>query len=220
MRVAKTILALSLILIPNLLGGTPAMAIEEPKFEKVGEYEAFELRKYAPFIIAETTVTEDFDEAGTRAFKRLGGYIFGNNARSDKLEMTAPVTTEPAGVDNGKNRWRISFVMPSKFSLQALPLPNDATVTHRQVEEQVVAANRFSGTWNEDRFKEKGQELLAAVRAQGLNPKEETLRYARYNAPWTPWFLRRNEVLVDINIKPVLSAPKPQAPAPDSKPRR
>jgi hypothetical protein len=207
------VLVLVALLPPLLIQTGPAMAFDEPKFQKVTEFEEFEIRRYEPTLIAETTVTDDFDEAGKIAFKRLGGYIFGANARKDKIEMTAPVTTLLAGEGAGKKTWKISFVMPEKFTLESLPLPSDATVTHRKVEGQVVAVHRFTGTWSEERFAEKGKLLLEAVQKQGMTAKPETLRYARYNSPWSLWFLRRNEAMVDLDVKAVVTPPKPQVPA-------
>lgn len=200
----------------SVFTGRSAMAIEEPKFEKIAEYDEFEIRKYPPFLIAETLVEEDFDEAGKAAFKRLGGYIFGNNEKKDKIEMTAPVSTEPAGEADGKKRWRIHFVMPADRRMESLPIPNDSTVTRREVPGQIVAVHRFSGTWSEERFAEKAKFLLEEVRKNGLSPKEETLRYARYNPPFTPWFLRRNEVMVEIAFKTItqpVSQPEKTAPS-------
>ena len=131
------------------------MAIEEPKFEKLVEYEEFELRKYPAIVVAETVVEEDFGQAGTSAFKRLGGYIFGANDKNEKIDMTAPVSTEPMGEADGKKRWKIHFVMPAGKTMENLPVPNDSVVLRKELPPQLMAVHRFSGTWSEERFNEK-----------------------------------------------------------------
>jgi hypothetical protein len=195
-----------------LAGGQSTMAVEEPSYEKLVEYEEFELRKYPSLIVAETVVENEFDDAGTAAFKRLGGYIFGANQSNDKIDMTAPVSTEPMGEIDGKKRWKVHFVMPAGKTMTNLPVPNDATVIRKEIPEQIVAVHRFSGRWSEERFKEKTDFLIEQVKQQGLVPKIGTARYARYNPPYVPWFLRRNEVMVEIDFKTV-SAPVRESPA-------
>ena len=207
-----------------LAGGQSTMAVEEPSFEKLVEYEEFEIRKYPPLIVAETVVENEFDDAGTAAFKRLGGYIFGANQSNDKIDMTAPVSTEPMGEIDGKKQWKVHFVMPAGKTMTNLPVPNDATVIRKEIPEQIVAVHRFSGRWSEERFKEKTDFLIEQVKQQGLVPKVGSARYARYNPPYVPWFLRRNEVIVEIDYKtvtePAHSNPVKNPPSRIKKPAR
>ncbi len=172
--------------------GRPAMAIEEPKFTRVEQSGDFEVRAYAPYLVAETLVSGEFDDAGNEGFRRLAGYIFGDNRGKQKIAMTAPVGQERRG-----DAWRVTFALPAEISLDNAPIPNDARVTLREVAARTVASLGFSGTWSPERFAEKKAELLRRCQAKGLKTRGE-VQYARYNPPWTPWFLRRNEVMVDV----------------------
>ena len=128
----------------SLLGGF-AMAIETPKHEVVTRYADFEIRKYAPYVVAETEVEGDQGDVGSEAFSRLGGYIFGNNKGGQKFAMTAPVTQVPAEgariamtapvtqVSAGPRTWKVQFMMPSAIGLRELPEPRDARVQLRAV---------------------------------------------------------------------------------------
>lgn len=197
-----------------LLAGVNAMAIEEPAYEVVETYPEFELRRYAPYLVAETEVTGSFDNAGNQGFRRLAGYIFGNNQGERKIEMTAPVNQRPAdeggqvvemtapvtqrALENGASRrFEIAFVMPKRFTLETLPRPTDPSITLREVPERLLAVRRYSGRWTERNYRENERALLSAVRAAGLTPVSVPV-YARYNSPFSLWFLRRNEVMVEV----------------------
>ena len=197
------------ILLCTLLLSKTVMAIEEPEFKVLKDFgDGIELRQYNAFIIAETEVNAaNADEAGNLAFKRLGGYIFGGNqskqsiamtapvnqARSEKIAMTAPVSQRQA--DNGK--WLVSFVMPNKYSLETLPIPNDKSVYFKQVPARKVLAIRFSGRWTDGNFADHENLLVASVKANQL--KTVGIPWtARYNPPFMPGFLRRNEVMIEL----------------------
>ena len=194
-----------------VLSAGSAVATEEPSFsvrQTLGEN--IEVRTYAPLIVAETSVTEGrFKQAGNDGFRVLADYIFGNNQGSRKIAMTAPVeqrssskteiamtapVEQSARADGG---WVVSFTMPSEWTLATLPLPVDPRVSIREVPARDVAVIRFSGTWSDKRFAEKNGELLDAVAAAKLETKGEPWN-ARYDPPWTPWFMRRNEILVEV----------------------
>jgi hypothetical protein len=197
--------------------GGQAMAIEEPDYAVVREGAGFELRRYGPQLLAETEVQGRFDKVGGDAFRILADYIFGNNQASEKIAMTAPVTQRPAAGDDEESGTRIemtapvtqrasgpeadsyviSFVMPSRFTLETVPRPNDPRVTLREVPGRLMAALRYSGGWGESRYRRHEAQLLQAVRAAGLTPIGEPI-YARYNSPFSLPFLRRNEVLVEV----------------------
>jgi hypothetical protein len=196
----------------SLLGGTNAMAIEEPAYEVVRTYPEFELRDYPAYLIAETEVEAPFDEAGNRAFRILADYIFGNNRASTKIEMTAPVSQRPAageriemtapvvqrperGADG--ETFVVGFVMPSRFSLETLPEPVDSRVRLREVPSKLMAVRRYSGRWTESAYRENEARLLSAVEETGLSPVAAPV-YARYNSPFSLWFMRRNEVMVEV----------------------
>jgi hypothetical protein len=190
-----------------------AMATEEPKYDVITKHSDFELRQYAPLVIAETWVSGTQDEASSRGFRAIAGYIFGDNKRagaaSEKIAMTAPVTMEkqnasekiamtaPVTMDKQGDRWRMHFVMPSQYKLADLPIPNNPEVKLREVPEAKVAAIRFSGFAGEEKVETKTALLNEWVLKQGLTAAS-TPQLARYNAPWTPPFLRRNEVLMEV----------------------
>lgn len=190
-----------------LLTSGVAMAIEEPEYEIVADHGDFEIRRYAPMILAETRVDSDFEKAGNEAFRRLFGYISGDNTAREKIEMTAPVVQEPSSEkiamtapvvqQSDDSGWRVAFVVPAEYSWETAPEPNDPRVSLRLVPERLVAAVRFSGTWGEERFAGHEGELRERLAEHGLQPVGEAV-YARYNPPFTPWFMRRNEVLIPV----------------------
>lgn len=195
---------LILVLVNGLLG-TTAMATEEPAYEVLNTYPEFELRRYGPTLVAETPVSGDFEGAGREAFQRLAGFIFGDNAKGETIEMTAPVTQRALSQSEGpegspgepRGDYLFSFVMPQRFSADTLPAPRDPAIKIGVEPPRSLAARRYSGRWTWENYRDNEAVLLDAIRTQGLIPVGPTL-YARYNAPFTPWFLRRNEVLVEV----------------------
>ncbi|SFI43724.1 SOUL heme-binding protein [Pseudomonas guineae] len=188
-----------------MLGSTNAMAVEEAEYSVVLKENSFEVRNYAPHVVAQTLVKGDFDQAGSQAFSRLFDYISGNNTSSQKIAMTAPVAQEgekidmtaPVGQQQMNGNWAVSFMMPASFSLASLPEPKDPDVTLRQVPERQMAAVRYSGFWSESAYKRNKTELDTWINKNGFRIVGEHI-WARYNPPFMPWFLRRNEVLVPI----------------------
>jgi hypothetical protein len=187
-------------------------AIEEPAFETLQADGDFELRRYAPMIVAETLVEGDLWGASNRGFRVIAGYIFGDNASvrgpgEEKIAMTAPVTMEaapekiamtaPVAAETTPGRFRMHFVMPSQYTMQTLPRPKDARVTLREVPAQRMAVLKFSGFSGEDKVRQKSGALLDWLRGQGLQPAGP-VQLARYDPPWTLPFLRRNEVMVPL----------------------
>ena len=106
--------------------------------------------------------------------------------------MTAPVAQQAAG-----GRWAVSFMMPAAYSLETLPQPSDSLVVLRQLPARRVAAVRYSGTWSEKSFLRHKTELESWVAQRGLRPAGDVV-WARYNPPFSPWFVRRNEILVEV----------------------
>lgn len=185
------------------------MAIEQPNYTVLKDYgDGIEMRKYSAYIIAETEITaSNADEAGNLAFKRLGGYIFGGNTSKKSISMTAPVSqtksekismTVPVS-QSQKNEgiWLVSFVMPKSYTLESLPVPNDPSVYFRTVPARKVMAIRFSGRWTDSNFKQHETELLAALNTHGLQSTGSTWT-ARYDPPFMPSFMRRNEVMIQL----------------------
>ena len=211
---ARWALARGLLGIVLLLGwGALAMATEEPGYSLIRSYPTFEVRQYAPYLVAETQVSGDFDEVGNAGFRVLADYIFGNNVAKTKLAMTAPVSQRPADGETlamtapvsqrpaaggaATGTFVISFVMPAGYRLDTLPVPRDARVQLREVPARRLAVRRYSGRWTRARYEEHERILLSSARAAGLSPIGEPI-YARYNPPFTPWPMRRNEVMVEV----------------------
>ncbi len=163
---------------------------EHQPYSVLKVYEGFELRSYPAHVLAQVTVAGDFMSAGNMAFGPLVRYISGNN-----IAMTAPVVQESlAG-----NSHLVSFVMPAGMDVKDLPVPKDSRVTTKQVGETTVAARKFGGGWNEEKFEEQGRLLLEAVRAAGLKTVGN-LYWARFDPPWKPGFLKRNEALIAVAL--------------------
>ena len=183
------------------------MAIEKAKFEIIESDLDFEIRKYAPQIVAETFVDGDFEKVGNEGFRRLYDYISGNNRKEQSISMTAPVTQEgkfqkiamtaPVSQVRENNMWRITFLMPAEYSIDELPEPLDGRVKLVEDPERIVAAIKYSGTWSKSRYDEKKSLLEEFIDERGLKAAGEAI-WARYDPPFMPWFLRRNEILIPI----------------------
>ncbi|GAA2740349.1 heme-binding protein [Terrabacter aerolatus] len=180
---------------------------EKQVYEIVRSYPEFELRRYAPHVVAEVVVTAPFEEAGNRAFRILFGYITGQNASSTTVAMTAPViqgasTTIPmtAPVQQARTAegsYAVAFVLPASLTLADAPVPTSPDVHLHERPAALAAARRYRGRWTEDSFEEHREALDRAVRAAGLTPVGAP-RWARFDPPFMPWLLRRNEVVQDV----------------------
>jgi hypothetical protein len=169
--------------------GTHAMAVEEPVFKTVLQEASFEVRDYPPLLVAEVKVSGDQKEAASKGFRLLAGYIFGGNKRRQSIAMTAPVAqaqasekiamTAPVTQIKDANAWVVRFTMPKGYSLETLPQPNDP-----QVKLRALPASRFA-------------ELQNRIIKHKLRPTGP-VSLAQYNPPWTLWFMRRNEVMVEV----------------------
>ncbi len=199
-------LALPATLLLTLLSSPLAMALEEPAYEVIEQDGAFELRDYAAYLVAETEVEAGFEDAGDAAFRRLFRYIGGDNRAQEKIAMTAPVTqvkgekiamTVPVTQVGDGGRYRVAFIVPSKYTAETVPVPTDPRVAIRAVPAQRVAAWRYSGRWTQERYDGMEGRLREAMAARGLAAAGPPV-LARYNPPMLPWFLRRNEVLIPV----------------------
>ena len=193
---------------------TLAMAIEEPKYETLRKEEPFELRKYAPYLVAETTVEADMDKASNQGFRRIADFIFGNNQVSSpdkttdtkqkvstKIAMTAPVVVEPLDVGDkpmmGSDNWRVFFVMPSEYSEATLPKPNNPDVKIRSVPQKYYAVLNYSGFNGSTKIQENSEQLSLWIQKNNLKAVGAP-KLARYDPPWTLPMFRRNEILIEI----------------------
>ncbi|MGP4714541.1 MULTISPECIES: SOUL family heme-binding protein [unclassified Psychrobacter] len=193
-----------------------AMAVEEPDYTVLSQDDDFELRRYAPQLVAQTWVTGDQKDAGNKGFKVLADYIFGNNTApsgesskismtapvkmqspqagaSQKIAMTAPVTMQENQQTDGK--WRVRFVMPSQYTMQTLPKPNNSAVSIIEVPAQTYGVIKFSGLTGETKVARKTEELNTWMQNQNLTLTSQP-EMARYNPPWTLPFMRRNEIMI------------------------
>jgi hypothetical protein len=185
--------------------------VEEAAYTVAIKEDNFELRDYDPMIIVETTIDDDFENAGSKAFRRLFAYISGDNVANSEIAMTAPVIADAAGTSPGtdiamtapvlqeysKGGWRYAFVLPADFTLETAPKPLDDNVTLAEVAGKKVAVIQFSGFWSEESMQDKTSELNDWISANNLTASSEP-RWAGYNPPWTIPFLRRNEVMIDV----------------------
>jgi len=174
----------------------PVRATEEPDYRVVRELEGIEVRQYDAYTVAEVVVAGPAADAGSQAFKILAGYIFGKNKGERKFEMTAPVTQ--AALAQG---FLVQFVLPKGVTAASAPEPLDSRVQIREVPPSLVAAIRYSGFWSDANYNEHLAKLQAGLSAAKLPWTGEPI-YSRYNAPFTPWFMRRNEIWVRLSGLP------------------
>lgn len=204
----------------GILWITPAMAIEEPKYEVIVSDAQFEVRHYAPVLIAETIVEGDMDAASSKGFRLIADFIFGNNLSSDtdkkskiamtapvtvepqssKIAMTAPVTVEPQAAESNMKTaktWRINFVMPSQYTLANIPKPKNNAVSLREVPSKYFIVHKYSGFNTVSRVQTKTDETVewAIKRSYKMIG---TPQLSRYDPPWTLPMFRRNEIMLEI----------------------
>ena len=186
------------------------MAVEEPKYSVLEKSPPFELRSYAPMIVAEVQVEGDLDEASGQGFRLIAAYIFGQNQVSEKIAMTSPVVVEgqspksakiamtsPVTIESSAGQWTISFVMPAEYTMESLPKPLNPKVQLRQIPAVKRAVIGFTGFYNENKVTERTLELEEWMKTKNLQAASAP-KFARYNPPWTLPFLRRNEIMIDV----------------------
>jgi hypothetical protein len=188
-------------------GEDSTVGIEKSKYSVIEKDGRCELRVYPPCIVAETLVESDFAEAGNIAFRRLYGYISGGNRKKESIPMTAPVHQEarsekiamaaPVNQQRSGDQWVVSFLMPSKYTMQTLPEPLDPAVTLREVPGRKMAAVRYSGTWSRKRYEEHRARLEEYIAGKEWKITDEPV-FARYDPPFQLPFFRRNEVLIPV----------------------
>jgi effector-binding domain-containing protein len=188
------------------LWGPIVSNVEHPKYKVSERSGNIEIRDYAPMIVAEAEVKGERREAISKGFRIIADYIFGNNTAAQKVPMTAPVTqqgsekiamTAPVTQEGGGDTWRARFIMPSKYTMETLPKPNNPAIELKKIPGKRFAVIRFSGTAGEENLKRYNKELDDFLSAKRLTPLSPPT-YAFYNPPWTLPFLRRNEVMVEI----------------------
>ena len=200
-----------LVLLITLVTAMPIHAIEEPAYTVAQTTDIFEVRQYAPYLVAEVVVPGPAADAGSQGFGLLGGYIFGKNKGERKLEMTAPVTqtpiepsapvkldmTAPVTQAAAPGGFLVQFMMPKGYTLATLPEPLDARVKLREAPGNRVAVIRFSGSWSQNLYVEKLELLKSALVKAGIATQGEPIS-SRYNSPFSLPFMRRNEIWLNL----------------------
>lgn len=198
------------VLLPLILlaTGNNAMAIEEPEYQVIIKNDRYEIREYKETLIAETEVEADFNDAGNEAFRILASFIFGNNVSKTEIAMTAPVTqqksekiamTAPVTQEKKGGKFVVSFTMPSKYTFDTLPQPQDKRVQIRVLPPRKVAVFSYSGSWSEAKYNDKLAVFQNYLRADGIKTQGSPV-FARFNSPWSLWFLRRNEIWQEVQL--------------------
>jgi hypothetical protein len=186
-------------------------ATEEPAYKVVRIFDDIEIREYSAYTVAEVVVAGPAEKAGSQAFPILSGYIFGKNKGARTFAMTAPVTqaavpvklemTAPVMQSAASEGFLVQFVLPKDITLANAPEPLDARVTLRNVLPVRVAVIRYSGFWSQANYNEHLLKLQDALHSANLVAAGEAV-YARYNAPFMPWFMRRNEIWMPLADSP------------------
>jgi len=198
---------IALLGVSSLIVAKSAMAIEKAKYTVLEKEDGFELRQYEAQIVAETYVEGNLEKVGNAGFRRLYAYISGENKKKESISMTAPVgqeagsekiaMTAPVSQEKKDSQWRITFLMPAEYTLEMLPDPKDTRVMLAQEPGRLMAAVKYSGTWSEEGYEENKALLEEYIQKRGLT-KAGAPVWARYDPPFMPWFMRRNEVLIPV----------------------
>ncbi|NQD90965.1 heme-binding protein [Paenarthrobacter sp. CM16] len=186
---------------------------EQQPYDLVQQYPHFELRRYPAHVLAEVEVHAAFDRAGNEAFRYLFNYISGSNTTRQKLTMTAPViqesgTSEKLAVtapvlqsgplpDGRDGDYAVAFVLPAGLTAETAPVPKEPKVKIREVPGALSAVARFTGNGSAAAFERHTVALTGALQLADLTPISAP-RFARFDPPFKPWFLRHNEVLLDV----------------------
>lgn len=180
-----------------------------PAYDVLHSENDVEIRSYRPLLLASITINGSFDSARKEAFVALANYIFGKNKdkkhlkmtspvlqeeTSDVLAMTSPVLQEPTGLG-----WTMSFVLPSEFNLATAPTPKDRRIHLFNQPARVVACLRYRGVNSQDKIKKHSAELMRWLSKHHLYDPIGEIQSAQYDGPTTIPFLRKNEVLVEVN---------------------
>lgn len=168
---------------------------EIQKYQVLSDLPDMQIRLYEPCVLAEIAMAGEPNRVGTQAFGPLIGYISQNS-----IAMTAPVLQEAATTGHGEKTgdWLVSFVMPAGADAQELPIPKDSRVILRELPERMAAAATWSGSWKYSEVEKRIEQMKSALTKLGYSIAGQP-QWARYDPPWKPWFVRRNEVIIPIN---------------------
>jgi len=204
----KRIIQFLIPLLSCFLCSCATVGIEKAKYEIIQKEGKFEIRQYQSQIVAEIVVESDFTEAGNIAFGRLFNYISGNNRKKETIAMTAPVNqklrsekiamTAPVNQQQSEGKYVVSFVMPSKYTMESLPDPLDSDIKLVQITARKMAAIRYSGSWSQKKYDAQKSLLEDFIKQKGLTATGADI-FARYDPPFQLPFLRRIEVLIPVD---------------------
>ena len=181
--------------------------IEEPRYTLIKKDADYEIRAYKPYLTASVEVRGEYRQASSEGFRLIADYIFGNNRQRSKISMTAPVIQErstriamtaPVMQERSdSDSYRVSFVMPSEYTLETIAEPKNPKVSLSEIPARRVAVLTFSGVFSVERSEEKLRELRARLKAEGLDSTGK-VSVSRYNPPGTPPFMNRHEVWIEL----------------------
>lgn len=217
-RAIKALLVVGAVALAGVVYiGVNTMGLEQPSYRVVFEADGVEYRQYEPYLVSETVIEAagSYQAAGNEGFRRLFRYISGGNSGENKIAMTVPVAqtatsekiamTAPVQQTESAEGWRVAFMLPTQYTLETAPQPTDSRVSIREIPGRLTAVSRYSGRWTEANYARKRAVLLTALEQAAVTPVGE-VQSALYNGPFTPPFLRRNEVVVEIDRLPAEAA--------------
>ena len=210
-KMKKKIFVAILLLVVVLAFGAamigPIMSnVEVPAYKILKKEQNIEIRQYPPLIIAEVKTAGSRQASIGDGFRILADFIFGNNEGEKQLSMNGPITqqegikiamTAPVQQEKTDTEWAISFIMPSKFSIDTIPNPINDRIKIIQIPSKRYAVITFSGRSTEANLTKHTNELEIYMNGSSYS-KVGNAKYAFYNPPWTLPFLRRNEVQFEI----------------------
>ncbi len=205
----KRIGVITALLFLVLTGAITAMATEEAPYTVIKTDGIFELREYAPQVLAEIMVDGELEDAGNKAFRPLFRYISGDNQSQSKIAMTAPVSQEqqgekiamtaPVSQQRVQGKWAVSFMMPAAYTLATLPTPMTRTSRCGRFRPAGWPPCAIPVLWSEEKYLLHKEKLEKWITDNRFTVSGEPI-WARYNSPFTLWFLRRNEVLIPVTV--------------------
>ena len=184
------------ILVYVLIGVcSTAMATEERAFTSIKKDGEYEVRRYHPTVIIKVTQPGKRRDTANSGFRTLFQYIDGNNEKQTKIPMTTPVSQF-----NNKTEWSLAFFLPQSMTHSSAPKPTNELVEIHEIPEQTLLTIRFSGNSNEHNMKKHTEKLILYAKEHNYKTLS-TPTYAFYDPPFMPWFLRRNEIWIEIEMK-------------------
>ena len=175
-----------LALLTSLLPG--CSKYESPDYQVLRSEGAFQIRDYPALTVVSTTMHHGGTDG---SFMKLFRYISGRNEQSAKISMTTPVLT------TGTTSGTMSFVLPKAVAIKGAPAPSNSDVTLHELPGARYASYRYSGSSNPGSGEKAAAKLLAWAQEQHLHTEGYPI-FAYYNPPWTPGFMRRNEVMIRL----------------------